>query len=82
MSELWDIMQQHIFWLIIVFVILLLVGLVVQTKQQMRRTVDDEIYKHFPSIKKKIEEYELVLHNLQLHADECERRLREIGNRK
>jgi hypothetical protein len=82
MLEMWEIIQQHIFWLIIVFVVLLLIGLFYQFKAQIRRMVRNEIYAHFPSIKKKIEEYELTLHNLKLQADECERRLRAIGKGK
>jgi sensor domain CHASE-containing protein len=76
MAELREIIQQNIFWLLIVFVVLLLMGLFYQLKLQVRRIVQNEIYDHFPSIKKKIEDYELTLHNLKLQADECEKRLR------
>ncbi|MGE5309411.1 MAG: hypothetical protein ACM3OC_10035 [Deltaproteobacteria bacterium] len=82
MNELSSVIQQHIFWLIIVFVILLLIGLFYQFKLQIRRVVQNEIYDHFPAIKKKIEDYELALHNLQVKTDECERRLQEIEKKK
>jgi type II secretory pathway component PulF len=81
MNEIWEIIQQNIFWLIIVFVILLLMGLMYQLKMQVRRMVRNEIYDHFPTIKKKMEDYELSLHNLKLQVEECERRLKEPGRR-
>ena len=82
MDELREIIQQNIFWLIIVFVVLLLISLLYQLKAQVRRVVRNEIYDHFPAIKKKMEDYELTLHNLKVQADECERRLREMERRR
>lgn len=81
MTELREIIQQNIFWLIIVFVVLLLIGLFYQLKLQVRRMVRNEIYDHFPAIKKKMEDYEMALHHLKLQTDECERRLRDAGKR-
>jgi hypothetical protein len=79
---LWEIVQQNIFWLIIVAVILLLVSLLYHLKLQIRQMVKNEIYEHFPSIKQKVEECEFTLHHLQLQADEWERRVRELKQKK
>lgn len=81
MTEVWEIIQQNIFWLIIVFVVLLLMGLFYQLKLQIRRMIQNEIYDHFPTIKKKIEDYEITLRNLKLRVDEYERRLRDGARR-
>ena len=76
-----EILEQNIFWLLIVGVILLLMALFFQFKWQIRRIVKNEIYDHFPTIKNKIEDYERRLERLKLEADACERRLKDISKR-
>ncbi len=79
MTEIREIIQQNIFWLIIVSVVLLLMGLMYQLKMQVRRLVRNEIYDHFPTIKKKMEDYEISLHHLEVKVQDCERRLKGNG---
>jgi hypothetical protein len=71
-------------WLAIIIpvtVILLIILLIVRLKAHIRKTVRNEIYDHFPTIKSKIEEYEQKVHYFKVLVEDLERRLREVERR-
>jgi type II secretory pathway component PulF len=76
------VLSEDIMWLLIpaciVFLILLLLF---RLKGHIRRTVKNEIYAHFPTIKKTIEEFSQKVDYFKLEIDELERKIKELENR-
>jgi hypothetical protein len=71
-------------WLAIIIpiaVIILIILLIVRLKAHIRKTVRNEIYDHFPTIKNKIAEYEQKIHYFKVLAEDLERRMREVERR-
>jgi len=64
-----------------VAVIILIIMLILRLKGHIRKTVRNEIYEHFPTIKNKIEEYERKIQYFKALVDELERRMREVERR-
>jgi len=64
-----------------VAVIILIIMLILRLKHHIRKTVRNEIYDHFPTIKNKIEEYERRIQYLKTLVDDLERRMREVERR-
>ena len=64
-----------------VAVIILIIMLILRLKHYIRKTVRNEIYDHFPTIKNKIEEYERKIEYFKTLVDDLERRMREVERR-
>jgi hypothetical protein len=67
--------------LIPVAVIILIIMLILRLKVHIRKTVRNEIYDHFPTIKNKIEEYERKIQYFKVLVEDLERRMREVERR-
>jgi len=73
------VISEDILWLIIPgCIILLIILLLLRLKGQIRRTVKNEIYDHFPSIKSKIEDYERRVEYFKLRINDLEQRMKEL----
>ena len=68
-------------FIIPVVVIILIILLIQRLKGHIRKTVRNEIYDHFPTIKNKIEEYERKIQYFKVWVEDLERRMRELERR-
>lgn len=68
-------------FLIPVAVVILIILLIQRLKGHIRKTVRNEIYDHFPTIKNKIEEYERKIQYFKVLVEDLERRMREVERR-
>jgi sensor domain CHASE-containing protein len=68
-------------FIIPVIVVILIILLIQRLRGHIRRTVRNEIYDHFPTIKNKIEEYERKIQYFKVLVDDLERRMREMERR-
>lgn len=74
--------SEDVIWLIIPgCIILLIILLLIRLKNQIKRIVSNEIYKNFPSIKNKIEEYERKIEYFKIEIVDLERRMRQLENK-
>jgi hypothetical protein len=64
-----------------VIVVFLIIVLIFRLKSHIRKTVRNEIYDHFPTIKNKIEEYERKIQYFKVLVEDLERRMREVERR-
>jgi hypothetical protein len=64
-----------------VIVIILIILLIQRLRGHIRKTVRNEIYDHFPTIKNKIEEYERKIQYFKVMVEDLERRMREMERR-
>jgi uncharacterized protein YeeX (DUF496 family) len=73
------VISEDILWMIIPgCIVLLIILLLLRLKIQIKRTVKNEIYDHFPSIKNKIEDYERRVEYFKLQIGDLERRMKEM----
>ena len=76
------VISEDVLWLIIPgCIILLIIILLLRLKIQIKRTVKNEIYAHFPSIKNKIEDYERRVEYFKLQINDLELRMKELGKK-
>ena len=75
------ISEEWLGFIIPAVVVLLIILLIVRLKKHIRRTVKNEIYDHFPSIKNKIEEYDRRIQYFKVLTEDLERRMREVERR-
>ncbi len=75
------ISEEWLGFLIPVVVVFLIIVLIVRLKIHIRKTVRNEIYDHFPTIKNKIEEYERKIQYFKILTEDLERRMREMERR-
>ncbi len=75
------ISEDWLGFIIPVIVVLLIILLIVRLKNYIRKTVRNEIYDHFPTIKSKIEEYERKINYFKILTEDLERRMREVERR-
>ena len=73
--------EEWLGMIIPVVVIILIILLIIRLKMHIRKTVRNEIYDHFPTIKNKIEEYERKIQYFKVLVDDLERRMRELERR-
>jgi uncharacterized membrane protein YjjP (DUF1212 family) len=73
------ILSEDIMWLLIpACIVFLIILLLFRLKGHIRRTVKNEIYAHFPTIKKTIEEFGQKVDYFKLEVDELERKVNEL----
>ncbi len=75
------ISEEWLGFIIPAVVVFLIILLIVRLKKHIRKTVKNEIYDHFPTIKNKIEEYERKIQYFKILTEDLERRLREVERR-
>ncbi len=75
------ISEDWLGFLIPVAVVILIIMLIQRLKGHIRKTVRNEIYDHFPTIKNKIEEYERKIQYFKVSVEDLERRMREMERR-
>ena len=75
------IQESWLGFIIPVVVIILIILLIQRLKGHIRKTVRNEIYDHFPTIKNKIEEYERKIQYFKVLVEDLERRMREMERR-
>ncbi|MFH0828255.1 MAG: hypothetical protein V1919_03720 [Candidatus Omnitrophota bacterium] len=75
------ISEEWLGFIIPAVVVFLIILLIVRLKKHIRKTVKNEIYDHFPTIKNKIEEYERKIQYFKVLTEDLERRLREVERR-
>lgn len=75
------ISEEWLGFIIPAVVVFLIILLIVRLKKHIRKTVKNEIYAHFPTIKNKIEEYDRRIQYFKVLTEDLERRLREVERR-
>ena len=75
------ISEDWLGFIIPVIVVVLILMLIQRLKGHIRKTVRNEIYDHFPTIKNKIEEYERKIQYFKVLVEDLERRMREVERR-
>jgi hypothetical protein len=77
----WELYDALVGLLGPIFVVILIITLIIRLKIYIRRTIKNEIYDHFPTIKNKIEEFDRRMQYIKLLSDDLERRMRELERR-
>jgi len=62
-------------------VTLLIIWLIYRIKNRLRRTIQNEIYKNFPSIKNTIDSFEQRLNYLKIQIESLERKINELQSK-
>jgi len=76
------VLSEDVLWLLIPgSIVFLIILLLYRLKGHIRRTVKNEIYAHFPTIKKAIEEFTQKVEYFKIEIDELERKLKELEKR-
>ena len=76
------VLSEDVLWLLIPgSIVFLIILLLYRLKGHIRRTVKNEIYAHFPTIKKTIEEFTQKVEYFKIEIDELERKLKELEKR-
>jgi hypothetical protein len=75
------IYESWLGFIIPVAVMILIILLIQRLRGHIRKTVRNEIYDHFPTIKNKIEEYERKIQYFKVLIEDLERRMREVERR-
>jgi hypothetical protein len=76
-----QISEDWLGFIIPVVVIILIILLIQRLRGHIRKTIRNEIYDHFPTIKNKIEEYERKIQYFKVLVEDLERRMREVERR-
>jgi hypothetical protein len=71
--------SEDILWLIIPgAIVLLIILLILRLRGHIRRTVKNEIYDHFPTIRKTIEDFQRRVEFFKIEVDGLERKVKEL----
>lgn len=75
-------MSEELFKILIPGVIaLLIIWLIYRIKNRIKRTIRDEIYSHFPSIKDEVDNFQRRIDYLKIQIEGIEQRIRELESK-